>query len=354
MLFIVTGANGHLGNNLVRKLKLFNHDVRALILPKDDKTLLENLGVEIYYGDVTKIDTLYPLFDLTDTSYSYDDLYVIHAAGIISISNKTNKLMEKVNVEGTKNMLSLAKEFKVKQFIHVSSVHAIKELPKDKVISETYHFDPDLVVGAYAKTKAEATKHVINSFVEGFPITIVFPSGIIGPNDYGKGYLTKMIEKYLNKELSARVNGQYDFVDVRDVVDGIYDLAITNSLGTYILSGHQVDLKEMFEILKEISDTKRKTTVLANWFVKIFTPITELHYKIKKEPPLFTAYSLYTLKTNSNFSHLKATKTIGYEPRPFKQTIVDTSLWLIEAKRLKKNTIINFILNTFKKTKPNN
>lgn len=351
MLYIVTGANGHLGNNLVRKLILFGHEVRALILPKDNPTLLENLGATVYYGDVTNLDDLYPLFDLSNTNYTYDDLYVIHAAGIISISNKTNKLMEKVNILGTKNVLELSKRFKVKHFTHVSSVHAIKELPKGEVISETYHFDKDLVVGAYAKTKAQATKLVMDSYIEGFPISIVFPSGIIGPNDSGKGHLTKMIEKYLNKELGTRVTGKYDFVDVRDVVDGIYELSINNHLGPYILSGNQVDLKELFKILKDISGRKKKTAVLASWFVKLFTPFTELHYRLKKEPPLFTAYSLYTLKTNSNFSHLKATQTINYHPRDIKDTLIDTALWLIDEKRLNKNKIINYILNKFRKTK---
>lgn len=353
MLYIVTGANGHLGNNLVRKLKIEGHDVRSLILPKDNPKLLEQLNTEVYYGDVTTLNINDQIFDLSNTKYTYKDVVIIHAAGIISISNKTNHLMEKVNIEGTKNILEISKKLKVRQFLYVSSVHALKELPKNKTITETNHFDEDLVVGAYAKTKASATKLVVDALIEGFPITIVHPSGIIGPHDYGKGHLTKMIEKYLNKELSTRVTGKYDFVDVRDVSDGIYELTKNNYQGTYILSGHQVSLKKMFSTLKEISGRKRKTAVLASWFVKIFTPIIELHYRIKKTPPLFTGYSLYTLQSNSNFSHEKATNKFGYNPRPFKDTLVDTALWLIDEKRINKVSIIKFIKSHFKKTKTN-
>lgn len=349
MLYIITGANGHLGNNLVRRIKLNGHEVRALLIDKDNPKKLEELGAEIYFGDVTIIEKNDPIFDLTGTNYSYDDVILIHAAGIISITSRKNSLMEKVNVKGTSNILNIFKELNMSHLVYVSSVHAIKELDKPQVIKETYHFDKDLVHGEYAKTKAEATKIIMDAYIEGYPISIAHPSGIIGPNDYGKGHLTKMIEKYLNKELSTGVVGKYDFVDVRDVANGIYEITAGKHLGPFILSGNQVTLKEMFNTLKEVSGRKKRISMIAMWFVKMFTWVTELYYRIKKEPPLFTRYSLYTLETNCNFSHEKATKTFGYSPRSFKNTIIDTSLWLIDEKRIKIFEIINFINTKFRR-----
>src|SRR5690606_28657019 len=99
MLYIVTGANGHLGNNLVRVLKLNNHDVRVLILKNDTLKSLENFNLDVYHGDVTDKASLRPLFDLSNTTYTYQELCVIHAAGIVSIASKKHPLLDKVNIE---------------------------------------------------------------------------------------------------------------------------------------------------------------------------------------------------------------------------------------------------------------
>ena len=69
-------------------------------------------------------------------------------------------------------------------------------------------------------------------------------------------------------------------------------------------------------------------TVLPLWFAKLTAPLSEVYYKIRKMPPLYTSYSLYTLQSNSNFSHEKATKELGYEPRPIEETLKDTIIYL--------------------------
>lgn len=338
MLYIVTGATGHVGYNLVRLLKENHHRVRALVLPGDDISKLEQLDVNIIFGDITDKNSIYDLLDVSDTN-----ICLIHTAGIISIDNKPNKLLDLVNVTGTKNIIDIAIEKKVNHIIYTSSVHAIKEEGKKGLIKETEIFDESLVVGAYAKSKATATKYVIEKYKEGHPITIVHPAGVIGPYDFNKGHMTKLIEKYLNKSLGARVSGGYNFVDVRDVVDAIYQLSQKHIFGTFILSGHYVSLKEFFESLRQISGRKRRLAVFANGFIRLLAPIIELHYRLRKKPPLFTAYSLYTLQSNSNFSNEKIKSAIDYNPRNIKDTLYDTSLWLIEEKHLKHNKIIDYI-----------
>ncbi len=338
MLYLVTGATGHVGFNLVKLLTEHNKNVRALVLPHDDISKIEPLNLEIVYGDITDKASLYPLFDNID-----EEVCLIHAAGIISINNKADDLMTLVNVEGTKNIIDLAIEKKINHIIYTSSVHAIKEEGKKGLITETEIFDESLVVGAYAKTKATATKYVVEQMKRGHPITVVHPAGVIGPYDFRKGHMTKLIENYLNKSLGARVSGGYNFVDVRDVVDAIYQLAEKRVLGTYILSGHYVSLKDFFAVLKTISGRKGHVTVLANRFVKPFTPMTERYYRMKKKPPLFTAYSLYTLQSNSNFSNDKVKEVINYQPRRIETTLYDTAMWLIDDKALRHQRIINYL-----------
>lgn len=137
---------------------------------------------------------------------------LIHCAGVISIGSRFQKRLFDVNVEGTRNILACCKDFAVSKLVHVSSVHAIPEQPDGQVISEIDHFDPGQVVGYYAKSKAQASQLVLDAAKEGLDASIVHPSGICGPNDYGRGHISQLFKDYCNGALAAIVKGGYDFV----------------------------------------------------------------------------------------------------------------------------------------------
>lgn len=353
-LYLVTGANGHLGNTIVRLLRQQFAEVRALILPSDSDKMLRNLGASIYRGDVRKKETLQNFFDLSGTSWTMENVILIHTAGIISIKSKKTPLMIDVNVNGTKNICELCMDHKVSRMIYISSVHAIPELKNNEVMSEINQFDPNLVIGDYAKTKATATQMVLNYLKLGLNAIIIHPSGIIGPYDFGHGHMTMMIEDYLNGYLTSRINGAYDFVDVRDVAQGILSASRIGTIGeTYILSGHRIDLKDLFEHLRLLSGKKHKIHVLPTWFAKLTAPLAEIYYKLRKLPPIYTTYSLYTIESNSYFSHQKASSTLNYHTRDIAETLLDTMRFLVDQNRIKRHRIILFIkqLSSLKKTR---
>ncbi|HCB66461.1 MAG TPA: hypothetical protein DEP70_02675 [Acholeplasmataceae bacterium] len=95
--------------------------------------------------------------------------------------------------------------------------------------------------------------------------------------------------------------------------------------------------------MKKLSGKKLRINVLPMWFAKITAPLAELYYRMRKLPPIYTSYSLYTLISNSNFSREKARLELNYLPRPIDETIIDTMIWLVDAKRIKRTTVINFI-----------
>ena len=173
-LYIVTGANGHLGNTVIRILLERGERVRGLILPSEEPDFPDR--AEYVKGDVTKPESLRALFEGAERA----PVVVIHTAGIISIADEVTDALLKVNVEGTKNLLALAFENKVSKFVYVSSVHAIPERPY-RVLEETDEFSEDTVHGAYAKTKALATQAVLEYVKKGLNAVIVHPSGILGP-----------------------------------------------------------------------------------------------------------------------------------------------------------------------------
>ena len=64
------------------------------------------------------------------------------------------------------------------------------------------------------------------------------------------------------------------------------------------------------------------------WFACLTAPLSEIYYNIRKQPPLYTSYSLYTLTANANFSHRKADCELGYKTTDFTKTVSDAVEWL--------------------------
>ncbi len=318
---IITGANGHLGSTLVKMLEAYDAEIYGLVLPGE--VCQDTEKTHYVRGDVTDADSLRPLF-----ANCHDvETYVIHTAGIIDISEKGSPLIYQVNIDGTKNMLALAQAYGVKRFLYVSSVHAIPEKNHDEVISETDRFSAETVTGVYAQTKATATQAVLDAGSCGLDVVVVHPSGIIGPNDPSGNHLVQMITDYIRGALPACVRGGYDFVDVRDVAKGCFQALERGVSGScYILSNRHYEIREVLDMAR--CETRgRKLMVLPMWVAKAFAPVMQWYARQRKQRPLYTKYSLYTLHSNDRFSHDKATMELGYMPRDLKETIRDTVHW---------------------------
>ena len=323
-IFIVTGAAGHLGSVITEKLIERGKTVYAFCL-SGEKRVPQGKRVTVFYGDVRDLDSLAVVFEKCEGK----SVTVIHCAGIVTISQLYDQKVYDVNVQGTKNVIYLCEKNNTNKLVYVSSVHAIPEPHVDEVITEASRFSPDEVEGLYAKTKAEATQCVLDYIARGHDGNIVHPSGIVGPSDFGRGHITQMVIDYCKGGLTSAIDGGYDFVDVRDVADGVLSCCARSKSGeNFILSGKYFKILDLLNLLHYITGKKKIKRVLPLWFVTLTAPICEVYYKVLRQPPLFTSYSIHTLNTNAKFSHEKAARELGYSPRPMSQTLVDTVNWL--------------------------
>jgi dihydroflavonol-4-reductase len=93
---------------------------------------------------------------------------------------------------------------------------------------------------------------------------------------------------------------------------------------------------ELFTMLHEITDKKKIRLKLPLWLAYFSLPFLSVYFTMRGKRPLYTAYSLYTLKSNSNFSHEKASRELGFSPRCLYESLVDMTAFINENNLIKK------------------
>ncbi len=324
-MWLVTGATGHVGNVLVRKLLERGEKVRAMILPGECRESISDLEVEAVDGDVLDLDSVF------ESMRGVKGIF--HLAGVISIMPGANPFVRKVNVDGTKNILRAAMESGIKKLIYASSIHAIRRV-EEGTIDESVPYDMNNPYGAYDRSKAEATLEVLKAADSGLDAVVACPTGVIGPFDFRGSMMGSLIHDAAVARPTLYVDGAYDFVDVRDVAEGLISAAENGKRGeSYILSGQKISVRYLLETIREITGRnffQMKIPFDLARFAALFTP---LYYQMANATPRFTPYSLEVLQSNSNVSHAKATRELGYSPRSLPESIRDTVRWFLDKKK---------------------
>ena len=159
-IYLVTGASGHLGTVLCKQLLNEGRTVRALALPGEENHVPS--GVRIITGDVTDPASLAAFFHHDEEK----EIVVLHCAGIVTIASKTNPLVHKVNVEGTRNILKLAQEYDASKVVYICSVHGLVEA-KEGDTKEASSYHPEQIDDQYGKSKAEAANIALDFYKQG-------------------------------------------------------------------------------------------------------------------------------------------------------------------------------------------
>lgn len=321
-LTAVTGASGHVGGNLVRALLAEGRKVRCLV--RKDRRAIEGLAVQTIEGDISDPNSLRRLMAGAGT--------VFHLAGRISIVGAEGGLVEKTNVGGVGNVLQACLESGIDRLVHVSSIHAFNTHPNDAVIDETR----ELALGPehmpYDRSKAAGQTVVREAVSRGLNAVIVNPGAVVGPYDFK---LSRMGEVFLDiclARLPALIDGGYNWVDARDVAAGAIAAEKKGRTGEcYLLTGHWVHICEVSAIIARL--TGRKTPMMATplWLAGMASYLSLAAGALSRKTPKFTPGAIRSIRMHRHISHAKATRELGYAPRPFEQTVRDTLEWFREA-----------------------
>lgn len=332
-LYLLTGATGLLGGNIVRELCAKGARIRALVMPNDPAVKNMPQGVEIVEGDLLDDDALDRFFSAPEGA----EVVVLHAASIVTVDPKPRAKVRAVNVEGTRNIVERCVARKVKKLVYVSSTGAIPELPCGQLICEVQKHDPEKVIGCYAQTKAEATELVLKAAREdGLDASVVYPSGIFGPNDYGFGLITSCIRMVAEGKLRIAIGGSFNSVDARDLATGILACAERGRKGEgYIMASRCYTFTQLIETICREAGGKKPLFTVPLWLVRPFAGLGALYGKMTGKPAWLSRYTLYNLARNNDYCARKAEEELGFCCRPLEESIADTISWLVREGKIK-------------------
>lgn len=318
MPVVVTGATGHVGNNLVRELLRRGVEVRALI--HRNERPLDGLPVERVRGDVRDPDSLRKAFAGADLVY--------HLVGRISITGEQGGLVRAINVDGVRNAAEAALACGVRRFVHFSSIHAFMQEPLDQPLDETRERVTTPKYPAYDRSKAAGEAAVREVVKKGLDAVIVHPSGVIGPFDFEPSRMGRVFLRMYHGKFPALIPGGFTWVDVRDVVLGAIAAGERGRTSeSYLLTGHWNSVAELGALVERTTGVRTAKVTVPMWLARAAAPVAVAVGGATGTEPLFTGESLHALRANRDVRHDKAKSELGHTPRPMEESVRDIFAW---------------------------
>ncbi len=312
---LVTGASGFVGVNLVPRLCELGWAVRAY-----GPTPFEGpggVGVSSVIGDVRDRRRL-------DEALADVDV-VFHLAAVITLLRDDPEAWD-VNTKGPAIVARAALDHGVARLVHVSSVHTF-DLARARPRLREDSPRPGPGRPLYDRSKAAGEAAVRAVVAEGLDAVIVNPTAIIGPIDLGPSRANGILLAAARGHLPVAVAGGFDWVDVRDVVDGCLAALDRGRTGEgYLLSGHQATSAQIGRLAAGMNGRVGPLFGLPGWLARSVAPLGERIGHLWGSDD-FTPASIGTLLDDPLVDRTKAVRELGYEPRALEDTVRDLVRW---------------------------
>jgi dihydroflavonol-4-reductase len=319
MRYLVTGATGLVGNNVVRQLLAAGHAVRVLARSTSDPRPLAGLAVERVAGDVRDASALAQACSGVDV--------VIHSAGHVYIGWTGLEEHQAINVEGTRNVAAAAR-LAGARLVHVSSINALGlgqlESPADEETAL-----PGIVPIPYVVTKQAAERVVLEEVERGLWAAIVNPALMFGPWDW-KPSSGQMLVEVSRGSLFAPVGSQ-NFCDVRDVAAGVLAAAERGQSGRrYVLGGHNMTYRDCWTRIAALTGRRGPRLPMGPIFRAFAVPFLVARTRLSGRESAANSAALALSRQSHCFTSVRAERELDYRIRPLDETLADAWQWLGE------------------------
>jgi nucleoside-diphosphate-sugar epimerase len=329
LLVLVTGGTGYVGSHAIAALTRAGHRVRVLARsPERIPAALGPLGVdgvEATMGDVTEPAAVEDALQGCDA--------VLHAASVFSLDARRADEMASVNVRGTDIVLGTAHRLGLDPIVYVSSEVALLPPAEGEVLT------PDSPVqrppGPYCRSKADAELVARKFQALGAPVVSVLPAGVWGPHDPHLGEGVTMAANVLRNRYPVVMPGGMHIVDVRDVA-AVLAAVLQPGRGprSYLVAGHYVTMPDIIRALGDVSGRRLRFVTFPAWFLAGFGRMADLVQRRLRTRLPWSGESIWIMNCDARCDDAKTRDELRLEPRPLRETFVDTVQWLVEVGHL--------------------
>lgn len=320
MNVLVTGASGFVGQALTKKLAELG-SVRVLLRHKPAPGQYDSTKVEVFIGDVTDPASMLRATNNVEVIY--------HLAGVVGYSLKDRKLMEQVNVGGTRHTLEAFKKSKCRRLIHMSSVAAVgASLDGAKPLDENSEYNLHPLNLGYFETKKAAENLVLTAVKNGdVDAVILNPSNIYGAGDAQKGSRSTQI-KIAKGDFPYYTSGGVSIAHVNDITDALISATTRGRSGErYILSGENLQIFDLFCQIAECAGVPAPKWHLPNFIVKGLAETSAWFERRGRKGPVSSESARASILYHW-FDCSKAQRELGYRPQPSRNAIQDSVHWM--------------------------
>jgi len=310
MVFIVTGASGHIGNQVVRTLLQQGYEVK--VLARNPLSQFQGKAVVVTLGDLTDPDFLNREIRIGDI--------VIHAVGYIDLHNSNYDHSVESNLTTAQIMADVCKD-RGARLVYISTADIIDKADEG-IIEEPVTFKTIDPSDHYAYTKKEATLYVRKTIKSGLSGVILYPTAVIGANDYKLGPISKEIQSVLKKRILFSLSGGYNFIDVEDLSKAIIQSGFLPYNDEFIISGFNLSITDLYKRIRNFTKQKKIIVHVPLWLVRKLIGFNK-QYSMKM---------IDVVTENHKYSNQKMKKALLSELKPFDLTLAET-IRFVQTKR---------------------
>ena len=317
----LTGSAGHVGANLLRRLLDDGVRVRVLLRHEDNNEGLEGLDVERVYGDIR---------DLDDTRRALEGCQgVYHVAALISTieGNRAHRRnVFECNVVGTRNVLQAAREAEAGRVVVTGSFSAVGyDLDNPSAPSnETMQFYPMERTMPYERSKSLVENECWRAAATGQDVVVATCCAVVGGNDYFPSRLGRTLCDYTNGKLRAYIDGGFEFVAARDIVEGhLLCMHKGRSGEKYIFSSEYKTISEILDLFEEVSGVARPARRIPSPLMLVFSEVASFYLSRFHPdfPQRFTPGAIRLLRKRLHADTGKARRELGYRPTSIRAAV---------------------------------
>jgi nucleoside-diphosphate-sugar epimerase len=314
----VTGANGFLGLNLVETLLAQGWRVIALHRAGADLKYLQRLEAERVAGDVTDAPSLRRAMPPGVDA-------VFHVAGDTSVWSGNNAAQDRVNIDGTRNVVGAALEKRARRFVHTSSISAYGR-QRGRIDESTAQRGAESPVN-YERSKFLGEAAVRAGLARGLDAVILNPAGIVGR--YDTRSWARLVTMVAAGTLPGAPPGVRSFCHVREVALAHVAAAERGRTGeNYLLGGTDASFLEFLREIGAALGRPVPARATPGWVLCALGAFGEIKGRLTGRPPALTPEAVRLVTGDMTCDCSKAMRELGYRARPLSEMVAECVGWM--------------------------